>query len=63
MTVVTSHTLRSSQCIREIVSSLNVREELFSLCSWKSPMNGEDFFLKVKETLSCSGTGLGKIDM
>jgi len=29
----------------------------------KTPMNGEDFFMKVKETLSCSGTGLGKNDM
>jgi len=52
MTIVTSHTLRSSQFIREIVSALNVREELFSLCSWKSTMGGEDFFLKVKETLT-----------
>jgi len=34
MTTVTLHTLRSSHFIREIVSALNVREELFSLCSW-----------------------------
>lgn len=52
MTTVTSHTLRSSQFIRKIVSALNVREELFSLCSSKSTMSGEEFFLKVKETLT-----------
>jgi hypothetical protein len=56
MTIVTLHTLCSSQFIREIVSALNVREELYSLCSWKSTISGEDFFLKVKETLNSFGT-------
>jgi hypothetical protein len=58
-----SHTLRSSQFIREIVSALNVREELFSLCRWKSTMSGENFFLKVKEMLIFVGTGREKSGM
>jgi len=63
MTIMTSHTLRSLQFIREVVSALTVREELFSLYRWKSTMSCEDFFLEVKETLIFVGTGLGKSDL